>query len=153
MVTKMIVLVRVTRMLVCCIVDTDILRRNVERNGLSDNVDLLPHKWGDTIPAELSDVQLILAADCIYDLSLVEPLLSSISNIMAAAKANGNACIALVTFDASIGRHKAYALFEQETHARFESVEILDEDDVSREDLATESVKAYILAGLKVRDS
>ena len=138
----------------CCIVDTDILRRNIERNGLSDtsNVDLLPHKWGDTIPAELSDAQLILAADCIYDLSLVEPLLSSISNIMAAAKENGIVCVALVTFDVSIGRHKAYALFEQEAHARFESVEILDEDDISRDDLATESVKAYILVGLKVRD-
>ena len=135
----------------CCIVDTDILRRNIERNGLSDNLDLLPHKWGDTIPAELSDAQLILAADCIYDLSLVEPLLSSISNIMAAAKENGIACVALVTFDVSIGRHKAYALFKQEAHARFESVKILDEDDISRDDLATESVKAYILVGLLVK--
>uniref|UniRef100_A0A7S0AY97 ACT domain-containing protein n=1 Tax=Minutocellus polymorphus TaxID=265543 RepID=A0A7S0AY97_9STRA len=135
-----------------CIVDADILRRNIDRNGLSDDVELFPHKWGGPIPAELSDVQLILAADCIYDLSLVEPLLSSISNIMVAAKANGNICVALVTFDTSIGRHKAYAMFEQEAHARFESVEFLEGDDISREHLATDSVKAYILSGLKFRD-
>ena len=63
-----------------------------------------------------------------------------------------SASLWLHSFDVSIGRHKAYALFEQEAHARFESVDILDEDDISRDDLATESVKAYILVGLKVRD-
>ena len=132
--------------------DGSVLRRNIERNGLSDEVDLLPHKWGDPVPADLSDVQLILAADCIYDLSLVEPLLLSISDFMTAAKANGNTCVALVTFDTSIGRHKAYQLFDQEARARFESVEFLDENEISRDGLATDSVKAYILSGLKLKD-
>ena len=136
-----------------CIVesgDTSVLRRNIERNGLSGDVDLLPHKWGDPIPAGLSGVQLILAADCIYDLSLVEPLLSSVSNIMIKSKQNGATCVALVTFDTSVGRHKAYELFEKEARSRFEHVEFLDENDISRNGLATDSVKAYILsAGLQ----
>jgi len=129
-----------------CIVESDTLRCNIEQNDLTEDADLLPHKWGDPIPTELSGVQLILAADCIYDLSLVEPLLLSILNVMTAAKTNGKSCVALVTFDVSIGRHKAYALFEQEALARFESVDLLDENDIGRDDLATDSVKAYILS-------
>ena len=136
-----------------CIVESgniSVLHRNIERNGFSGDVDLLPHKWGVPIPAGLSGVQLILAADCIYDLSLVEPLLSSVSNIMTESKQNGATCVALVTFDTSVGRHKAYELFEKEARARFEHVEFLDENDISRDGLATDSVKAYILsAGLQ----
>ena len=132
-----------------CIVetgDTSVLRRNIERNGLSGDVDLFPHKWSDPIPTESLDVQLILAADCIYDLSLVEPLLSSVSSIMAESKANGTTCVALVTFDTSIGRHKAYESFEEEARKRFDYVEFLDENDICRDGLATDSVKAYILS-------
>ena len=138
-----------------CIIDssdTSVLRRNIENNGLGSDVDLLPHRWSDSIPTELSGVHLILAADCIYDLSLVEPLLSSVSSIMTESKANGTTCVALVTFDTSVGRHKAYELFEEEARARFEYVEFLDENDISRDGLATDSVKAYILSGLKLSD-
>jgi hypothetical protein len=51
-----------------------------------------------------------------------------------------------------VGRHKAYELFEEEARARFEYVEFLDENDISRDGLATDSVKAYILSGLKLSD-
>ncbi|KAK7696600.1 hypothetical protein QCA50_001258 [Cerrena zonata] len=42
------------------------MNRNVEMNALSDTVKVLELNWGSPLPEDLPQMDLILAADCVY---------------------------------------------------------------------------------------
>ncbi|KAI0786436.1 putative methyltransferase-domain-containing protein [Abortiporus biennis] len=44
----------------------DIMARNVELNALQDHVVVKELNWGEPVPQDLLDIDMILAADCVY---------------------------------------------------------------------------------------
>ena len=71
--------------------------------------------------AEPFDV--VLAADCVYDVELVGPL------VRAIAAGVGDGGRGLVAIDASIGRSRAYAAFERLARATFATFVEIDEEE------------------------
>jgi len=133
------------------IIQSNALQQNLKRNldeDLVKDISCVSYEWGtEPLPSDMSGAQLILAADCVYDIALVEPLLHSIEMLMNESARRSSDCVALVAFDTSIGRHKAYDLFEAHAKKRFHVVELLGhQDGIMRGDLSTDAVRAYVLA-------
>lgn len=59
----------------------ELLRQNIEINGLSDVVTVLNLKWGESLEGLQKNPDYLLASDIIYDDSLFEPLLETVDEI------------------------------------------------------------------------
>ena len=148
------------------IIESEALATNLNNNLTEDElskVTKLVYRWGDdqfdlretkTLhtsrgPIQLfsyhkAAVDLILACDTVYDMALVEPLLDSILFLMRKSnefKDSSSNCKALVCYDESIGRKKAYRFFQEEAKKRFAVVQDLTESE-KRHDLRPDSVTA-----------
>ena len=102
-----------------------------------DRLFLHMHCWGEPISAEMASADLLICADCVYDLALIAPLLDT---IIAVLHAGAVGCMALVAFDRSIRRVASYAEFERRCRERFGTFELVgcaqrkhsqDSDDVT----------------------
>lgn len=112
-----------------------VLREQVELNALprspAQRVDVRPLLWGQPVaPDDSGRFDIIVAADCVYDPELVDPLLDSIAALAAPTAA------VLVAFDTSIGRHGAYERFAAAAAARFRCREVALADRCSGYDKA-----------------
>mmetsp|Transcript_12868 Transcript_12868/g.41084 ORF Transcript_12868/g.41084 Transcript_12868/m.41084 type:complete len:308 (-) Transcript_12868:363-1286(-) len=117
------------------------LRGNVARNGLAQDarVQVAEVLWGETRRADWAGtMDLVVAAACVYDAPLVDPLLDTIALYLRPA---GGRCLA--SFDASVGRTAAYAHFLARARARFASVLELPPRD------RLPHVRIFALAGLR----
>ena len=136
------------------IIKSGVLRENLTGNLTTKELAILRKcalKWGCDLllPEHNKGFDLILACDTVYDVALVIPLLESIEFIMKSSQRYRD-CVALITYDESIGRRKAYRTFEVEAKNRFGVVERLREKDF-RVDLASDSVTAFIIMQPKIK--
>ena len=91
----------------------------LEANAAANGVDVacVALDWRAPYDAALGAFDVVLCADCVYDLDLVGPLLRA----AAAALAAGG--VVLVAVDTAVHRDKAYAAFEAAAPCLFEVVE------------------------------
>jgi protein N-lysine methyltransferase METTL21A len=59
-----------------------ILRRNVDLNDLADSVSVRALPWGEGVPDDLTDCDVVLAADCVYLEHLFQPLIDTLQQLM-----------------------------------------------------------------------
>lgn len=99
------------------------LRRNIERNGVDASA--MPLDWTDDTAHQTVEVDIVVCSDCIYDLPLVGPLVETIRRCLHRKDSH-----ALVSVDTSIGRRRAYDLFNTKAEATFAAVHKVTTDRV-----------------------
>mmetsp|Transcript_41173 Transcript_41173/g.96581 ORF Transcript_41173/g.96581 Transcript_41173/m.96581 type:complete len:276 (-) Transcript_41173:99-926(-) len=97
------------------------LRANLRRNLRAEEVrrvEVAERLWGEVLPeGEVGAAEVVLAADCVYDAEMVEPLLLTMH---ASCAPEG---VALCAWDGSVGRRRSYALLRGRIGGYFEKVE------------------------------
>lgn len=96
------------------------LRRNAaaalgDNAALAGRCDVRPLLWGDTTSlGELGDFDIVVAADCVYDVESADVLAETIAAVLVRGQNRGEGrrdAEALVSFDRALDRHTAYASF------------------------------------------
>lgn len=83
--------------------------------ALAGMCDVRPLLWGDTTSlSELGDFDIVVAADCVYDVESADVLAETIAAVLVQGQNRGEGRLdaeALVSFDRALDRHVAYASF------------------------------------------
>ena len=116
-----------------------LLQENIEKNKdvLSGKVDTGVYRWGKGVSLKGAPFDVIIAADCVYDIEIVEPLLSSLIDV------SDKSTRIYLGWDRSIGFHDVYKTFLDSAKKRFH-VEPIDRNDL-HEDYDKNSVVVYLM--------
>ena len=116
-----------------------LLQENIEKNKdvLSGKVDTGVYRWGKCVSLDGAPFDVIIAADCVYDIEIVQPLLSSLIDV------SDKSTRIYLGWDRSIGFHDVYKTFLDSAKKRFH-VEPIDRNDL-HEDYDKNSVVVYLM--------
>ena len=116
-----------------------LLRENIASNKgyLSGKVKTSVYRWGKGVPLDGAPFDVIIAADCVYDIEIVEPLLSSLIDV------SNRSTIIYLGWDRSIGFHDVYKTFLDSAKKDFH-VEPIDRNDL-HVDYDKSSVVVYLM--------